>query len=91
MYRFTLLLIPLILLSSCTIDWNDQKAKKIIELESENSRMESENQDLRNEIETKDNNIEECNSNISEAQGYAGGTYVDMNDALENLQECDTN
>ena len=31
--KLTLFLIPLILLSSCTIDWNDEKDKKIIELE----------------------------------------------------------
>ncbi len=31
--KLTLLLIPLILLSSCTIDWNDEKDKKIAELE----------------------------------------------------------
>ena len=31
-YKITLLLIPLIFLSSCTIDWNDEKDKKIAEL-----------------------------------------------------------
>lgn len=31
----TFLLIPLILLSSCTIDWNDEKDKKIAELEKQ--------------------------------------------------------
>lgn len=33
--KLTLLLIPLILLSSCTIDWNDEKDKKIAELEKQ--------------------------------------------------------
>ena len=31
MKSITLLLIPLLLLSSCTIDWNDEKDKKITE------------------------------------------------------------
>ena len=35
MYKLTLLLIPMILLSSCTIDWNDEKDKKIAELETQ--------------------------------------------------------
>ncbi len=35
MYKLTLLLIPLILLSSCTIDWNDEKERKITELEKQ--------------------------------------------------------
>ena len=35
MYKLTLLLIPLLLLSSCTIDWNDEKDKKIAELEKQ--------------------------------------------------------
>lgn len=88
-YLISFLLLSSILLSSCSIDWNDEKDKKITELENINSRMKSENQELQNEIETKNNNIDECNNNISDAQGYAGGTYGEMNDALENLQECD--
>lgn len=32
MKSLTLLLIPLLFLSSCTIDWNDEKDKKIVEL-----------------------------------------------------------
>ena len=35
MHKLTLLLIPLILLSSCTIDWNDEKDTKIAELEKQ--------------------------------------------------------
>lgn len=35
MARLTLLLIPLILLSSCTIDWNDEKDAKFAELEKQ--------------------------------------------------------
>jgi hypothetical protein len=35
MLKLTLLLIPLIFLSSCTIDWNDEKNKKIAELEKQ--------------------------------------------------------
>ena len=34
MYKLTFLLIPLILLSSCTIDWNDEKDAKIASLNS---------------------------------------------------------
>ncbi len=33
MKSLTLLLIPLLFLSSCTIDWNDEKDAKITELE----------------------------------------------------------
>jgi hypothetical protein len=33
--KLTLLLIPLLFLSSCTIDWNDEKDKKITELEKQ--------------------------------------------------------
>ena len=35
MKKLILLLIPLLFLSSCTIDWNDEKDKKIAELEKE--------------------------------------------------------
>jgi hypothetical protein len=35
MKSLTLLLIPLLLLSSCAIDWNDEKDKKIAELEKQ--------------------------------------------------------
>lgn len=35
MKSITLLLIPLLFLSSCTIDWNDEKDKKIAELEKQ--------------------------------------------------------
>jgi hypothetical protein len=35
MHKLTLLLIPLIFLSSCTIDWSDEKDKKIAELEKQ--------------------------------------------------------
>lgn len=34
MHKLTLLLIPLLLLSSCTIDWNDEKDAKIASLNS---------------------------------------------------------
>lgn len=60
-----------------------------MELENINSRMKSVAFQNRIYVETKDNNINECNNNISDAQSYAGGTYGEMNDALENLQECD--
>jgi hypothetical protein len=39
MYKLTLLLIPLILLSSCTIDWNDEKNTKITQLETQIARL----------------------------------------------------
>ena len=84
MYKLALLLIPLLLLSSCTIDWNDEKDKKITELEYQLQVKES-------KIDSIKSTVDDCNSNISDAQSYAGGTYVDMNNALENLQECDTN
>ena len=39
--KLTPLLIPLILLSSCTIDWNDEKDAKIAELEKQNIELKS--------------------------------------------------
>ena len=82
MKSLTLLLIPLLFLSSCTIDWNDEKDKKITELEYKIQ----EKEDI---IETIHTQVDDCNSNISDAQSYAGENYADMNDALENLQECE--
>lgn len=41
MYKLTLLLITLLLLSSCTIDWNDEKDAKIAELEKQNIELKS--------------------------------------------------
>lgn len=39
--KLTLLLIPLLFfMTSCTIDWNDEKDKKIAELEKQNSNFE---------------------------------------------------
>jgi hypothetical protein len=35
MRKLLLILIPLLFLSSCTIDWNDEKDKKITELEKQ--------------------------------------------------------
>ena len=45
MYKITLLLIPLILLSSCTIDWNDEKDAKIAELEKQITELKQKNDD----------------------------------------------
>jgi hypothetical protein len=59
MKSLTLLLIPLILFSSCTIDWNDEKDKKIAELESINS-------DLRNQRDTYENDLQDKNEEIEE-------------------------
>jgi hypothetical protein len=39
--KLTLLIIPLILLSSCSIDWNDEKDKKIAELEKQVTELKS--------------------------------------------------
>jgi hypothetical protein len=47
--KLTLLLIPLIFLSSCTIDWNDEKDKKIAELEKQVMGLETINHDLSKE------------------------------------------
>ena len=44
MYKLTLLLIPLILLSSCTIDWNDKKDAKIAEL---NAKIETQKEEIK--------------------------------------------
>ena len=41
MSKLTFLLIPLIFLSSCTIDWNDEKDAKITELEKQVTELKS--------------------------------------------------
>lgn len=43
--KLTLLLIPLILLSSCTIDWNDAKDAKIAELEKQVTELQNKKDD----------------------------------------------
>lgn len=43
----TLLLIPLLFLSSCSIDWNDEKDTKVIELEKQNQEIKRENANLK--------------------------------------------
>ena len=45
MHKLTLLLIPLILLSSCTIDWNDEKDAKITTLEKQVTELKEKNDD----------------------------------------------
>ena len=45
MYKLTLLLIPLILLSSCTIDWSDEKDTKIAELEKQVTELQNKKDD----------------------------------------------
>ena len=46
MHKLSLLLIPLLFLSSCTIDWNDEKDKKIAELEWKIETLQMENLQL---------------------------------------------
>lgn len=45
MKSLTLILIPLILLSSCTIDWNDENDKRIAELEKQVTELKKKNDD----------------------------------------------
>ena len=45
MRSLTLLLIPLLFLSSCSIDWNDEKDKKIVELEKQVTELKEKNDD----------------------------------------------
>lgn len=45
MKKLTLLLIPLLFLSSCSIDWNDEKDKKIAELEKQVTELKEKNDD----------------------------------------------
>jgi hypothetical protein len=58
MKSLTLLLIPLILLSSCTIDWNDEKDTKIVELQKQ-------------VIELKEKNDDDLFKKKSECSGYS--------------------
>ena len=58
---------------------------RIIEKDDETENLKSK---IKNVITSMGNILVECNNNIADAQSYAGGTYADMNDALENLQEC---
>lgn len=61
MKHLILILIPLLFLTSCTIDWNDEKDKKITELEKQIQEIKNDdsfkrNQEcaqLRNEIEAR--------------------------------------
>ena len=43
MKKLTLLLIPLLFLSSCSIDWNGEKDKKIAELEQQVTDLKTKN------------------------------------------------
>ncbi len=65
--KLTLLLIPLILLSSCTIDWNDEKDKKIAELEKQNIELKTKDDD---EIFRK--NIECSNKDLWDTKDLSG-------------------
>ena len=47
--KLTLLLIPLILLSSCTIDWNDEKDAKIVGLEKQIQEIKNDDSFKRNQ------------------------------------------
>ena len=51
MKKYVILLIPLLLLSSCSIDWNDEKDKKISELNGQIESLKLENSKLREENE----------------------------------------
>ncbi len=45
--KLILFLIPLLFLSSCSIDWNDEKDTKVIELEKQNQELKRENANLK--------------------------------------------
>lgn len=51
MKNLIFLLIPLLFLSSCTIDWNDEKDKKIVEL---NVKIEAQKEEIK---KVKDDNL----------------------------------
>ncbi len=70
MYRFTLLLIPMILLSSCTIDWNDEKDAKIVEL---NQKIEDQKEEIK---KTKDDELFKKNK---ECANYKTSMFEDIN------------
>lgn len=71
MRSLTLLLIPLILLSSCTIDWNDEKDKKIVELNNGIRSLTKEYNDSLNEQIRLQKAYKEL-ANISTLQTYSG-------------------
>ena len=73
--KLTLLLIPLILLSSCTIDWNDEKDTKIAELEKQNNQeLSSKNTDL---FEKK----QKCNEILKDLSSKIG-TWESINEVF---------
>lgn len=82
MKSLTFLLIPLLFLSSCSIDWNDEKDKEIARLEYELKQKTDKYYEMK-EI------IHECNKDIYFAQSYAWGTYEEMENTLNNLQGCE--
>lgn len=74
--KLTLLLIPLILLSSCTIDWNDEKDKKIAELEKQITELKEKNDD---ELFKKK---QECSKYTEKLKAEAEKETEDMTKAL---------
>ncbi len=66
MKNLILLLIPLIFLTSCTIDWNDEKDKKILELEKQiQDDTFKKKQECTKYIPTLENKIKEKEKNLN--------------------------
>jgi len=57
------------------------------DLEDENSSLEDENSLLSSNLDQANQNIEEMNSAIEDAKWNAWGTYDDMGNVLDDLQE----
>ena len=74
--KITLLLIPLLLLSSCTIDWNDEKDIKIAELEREINTYKS----ISEKAPSMNDAIEKFNTPM------ASGYYSSLMTSCENLE-----
>jgi hypothetical protein len=77
MKSLTLVLIPLIFLSSCTIDWNDEKDRKIAELAGQLN--DSLNEQLR------------LSTAYSELQGQYTKKFYSENLLMIRKAECDAN
>ena len=80
MKTLTLLLIPLLFLTSCTIDWNDEKDKKITEL---NQKFEEQKEEIRR---TQDDGIFKKKKECSE---YENKMMEDINNPTYTRHKLD--
>jgi septal ring factor EnvC (AmiA/AmiB activator) len=86
MKKLFLILIPIIFLSSCSIDWNDEKDKKIEELESQIMKLREKNSQLEQILSGATSSINEKEKRIieirSELDAIIGDTFTQFEERL---------